>query len=77
MTDDDDLFEREMASMGLGPSASSIRAREDRAFIEEVAPAERDVVLVRALARHDDVARVALAGARGDAAAGLDAASAP
>lgn len=40
MTDDDELFEREMASMGLGPSASAVRTREDRSFLEEVESAE-------------------------------------
>ena len=40
MTDDDELFEREMASMGLGPSASAVRTREDRSFLEEVEAAD-------------------------------------
>ena len=40
MTDDDELFEREMASMGLGPSGSAVKTREDRAFLEAVEAAE-------------------------------------
>lgn len=32
MSDDDDLFEREMASMGLGPDGEARRAREDALF---------------------------------------------
>ncbi len=34
MSDDDDLFEREMASLGLGPDSRAIRDREDDLFTE-------------------------------------------
>ena len=34
MSDDDDLFEREMASLGLGSDSSAVRDREDDVFTE-------------------------------------------